>query len=279
METPAEFAELRAIPEKRILVQSNAITAFALGYQHTNDAKYLDGIREVDRFLREWLMAADGTFYTNQKEKPIGLPRRITTGSYWLLASDAERRKFGIPPIDHAVYTDRNGKVITAYVLAFEATGNYDYLATASKAATAILGKRLHGDGWVIQAQSSKESDGDSRMRPLVTEARPFLSAQAWFGTALLALYRATGEEHWLRAADGIGKATLAALQDDDVGGFFATVADATSTIIATRKPLEANGTAASFFYDLSVYTKDAAYAGIATKTIRSVAPRRDGSQ
>ena len=56
------------------------------------------------------------------------------------------------------------------------------------------------------------------------------------------------------------------------VGGFFATVPDATSAIIATRKPLEANGTAASFFYDLSVYSKDAAYEGIATKTVRSVA-------
>ena len=272
MEAPGEFAELRAIPEKRILVQSNAITAFALGYQHTNDEKYLDGIEQIDRFLKEWMMAADGTFYTNQKSEPPGLPPGMTTGSYWLLPSDEERRKFGIPPIDHAVYTDRNGEVITAYVLAFEATGNYDYLATATRAATAILSTRLHEDGWVIQAQSSIESDGDSRMRTLITEERPFLSAQAWFGTALLALYRTTGEERWLRSADGIGKATLVALQDDDVGGFFATVPDATSAIIAIRKPLEANGTAASFFYDLSVYTKDAAYEGVATRTVRSVA-------
>ena len=204
-----------AIPEKRILVQANAITAFALGYQHTNDEKYLDGIQQVDRFLKEWMMAADGTFYTNQKSEPPGLPRGMTTGSYWLLPSDEERRRFGIPPIDHAVYTDRNGEVIIAYVLAFEATGNYDYLATARRAATAILARRLHEDGWVIQAQSSTESDGDTRMRTLITKERPFLSAQAWFGTALLALHRTTGEEHWLRAADGIGKATLLALQDD----------------------------------------------------------------
>ena len=50
---------------------------------------------------------------------------------------------------------------------------------------------------WSFDAYiSSTESDGDSRMRTLITEERPFLSAQAWFGTALLALYRATGEEH-----------------------------------------------------------------------------------
>jgi len=272
MEAPGKFAELRAIPEKRILVQSNAITAFALGYQHTNDNKYLDGILKIDRFLKEWMMAADGTFYTNQKSEPPNLPRGMTTGSYWLLPSDDERRKFGTPPVDHAVYTDRNGEVITAYVLAFEATGNSDYLATARKAATSILDSRLHEEGWVIQAQDSTESDRDSRMRTLVTDERPFLSAQAWFGTALLALYRATGEDHWLRSADGIGKATLAALYDDKVGGFFATVPDATSAIIATRKPLEANGTAASFYYDLSVYTKDASYKTVATRTVRAVA-------
>ncbi len=272
MEAPGKFAELRAIPEKRILVQSNAITAFALGYQHTNDEKYLDGIQEIDRFLKEWMMAADGTFYTNQKSEPPNLPREMSTGSYWLLPTDEERRKFGIPPIDHAVYTDRNGEVITAYVLAFEATGNSEYLATAKRAATAILDSRLHEDGWVIQAQDSKESDRDSRMRTLITDERPFLSAQVWFGTALLALHRATGEDHWLKSADGIGKATLAALQDEKVGGFFATVPDATSAIIATRKPLEANGTAASFFYDLSIYTKDEIYKDIATRTVRSVA-------
>lgn len=272
MEAPGKFAELRAIPEKRILVQSNAITAFALGYQHTNDSKYLDGIQEIDRFLKEWMMAADGTFYTNQKSEPPNLPRGMTTGSYWLLPSDDERRKFGIPPVDHAVYADRNGEVITAYVLAYEATGNSDYLATARKAATAILDSRLHEEGWVIQAQSSTESDRDSRMRTLVTDERPFLSAQAWFGTALLALYRATGEDHWLKSADSIGKATLAALYDDKVGGFFATVPDATSAIIATRKPLEANGTAASFYYDLSVYTKDETYKTVATRTVRAVA-------
>ncbi len=272
MEAPGKFAALRAIPEKRILVQSNAITAFALGYQHTNDSKYLDGIQEIDRFLKEWMMAADGTFYTNQKSEPPNLPRGMTAGSYWLLPSDDERRKFGIPPVDHAVYADRNGEVITAYVLAFEATGNSDYLATARKAAAAILDSRLHDEGWVIQAKSSTESDRDSRMRTLVTEERPFLSAQAWFGTALLALYRATGEDHWLKSADSIGKATLAALYDDKVGGFFATVPDATSAIIATRKPLEANGTAASFYYDLSVYTKDASYKTVAIRTVRAVA-------
>ena len=281
MQAPKRFAALRAIPEKRILVQSNAITAFAIGYQHTNDDKYLSGIQEIDRFLNDWMMATDGTFYTNQKNEPPDLPPQMSAGDYWLLPTDHARRKYGTPPVDHAIYTDRNGEVISAYVLAFEATDDGNYLATAKRAASSILKNRLHENGWVIQALSNTEADKDSRMRTLVTDERPFLSAQAWFGTALLSLYRATGEERWLDAADGIGKAALATLHDDELGGFYATVPDAMAAIIAPRKPLEANGTAASFYYDLSIYTKDDTYKTVAARTIRAVAEpaiiRREG--
>jgi uncharacterized protein YyaL (SSP411 family) len=281
MLAPKQFAALRAIPEKRILVQANAITAFAIGYQHTQDEKYLVGIQEIDRFLKNWMMAEDGTFYTNQKSDATGLPANMSAGEYWALPTDEERRKYGTPPVDHAVYTDRNGEVISAYVLAYQATGIDDYLATAKRAATAILENRQHADGWVIQARSNPKAENDARMRTLVTDERPFLSAQAWFGTALLSLYRVTGEDRWLDAADRIGQATLTALYDDELGGFNATNSDATATIIAPRKSLEANGTAASFFYDLALYTKDDAYKNVSERTIRAVADpaiiRREG--
>jgi len=119
-------------------------------------------------------------------------------------------------------------------------------------------------------------------MRPLVTETKPFLSAQAWFGTALLSIYRATGDAEWLVAADRIGKSALTLLQDEKNGGFFATVPDATAAIIAPRKPLESNGTAASFYFDLAIYTKDDRYKSVAENAIRGVAQpsiiiRREG--
>lgn len=281
MEVPERFAGLRAIPEKRILVQSNAITAFAFGYQHTSEYRYLDGIAEVDRYLRSWMMAPDGTFYTNQKSEPPDLPRNMSTHDYWLLDSDAKRRAYGTPPVDHAIYTDKNGEVITAYVFAYEATGNEAYLATAEKAARAILDKRLRPEGWVVQAMPNEAADNDVRMRPLVTDEKPFLTAQVWFGTALLALHRASGETEWLAAADVIGKATLEQLHDDKVGGFYATVPDATAAIIAPRKPFEGNGTAASFYYDLWLYTKDDTYASVAEDALRAVGQpgiiRREG--
>ena len=73
----------------------------------------------------------------------------------------------------------------------------------------------------------------------------------------------------------------MAVLHDRENGGFFATAADATAALIPPRKPLEASGTAASFFYDLGVYTKAPVYEGISAGTIRAVADpaiiRREG--
>jgi len=278
---PPSFAKLRAIPEKRIRTQSNAMTAFAIAYQQTQDQKYLKGMHDIDRYLKNWMMADDGTFYTNQKSVPPNLANGMTTDDYWTLPTDAARRQYGIPPVDHAIYTDANGEVIAAYVLAYEATGKTAYLSTAIQAATSILDNRSRGNGWVVQAMSNGDADDDARMRALVTDEKPFLSSQVWFGTALLGLYRATGHEHWLAAADRIGEATLSSLYDNERGGFFATTPDATAAIIAPRKPLESNGTAANFFYDLSIYTKDDAYKGISENTIRAVADptilRREG--
>ena len=271
MDLPKRFSALRAIPEKRILVQSNAIIAFALGYQHTGEQKYLDGIAEVDRYLRNWMMAPDGTFYTNQKNAPRNLPDNMTNADYWLLETDAARREYGIPPIDHAVYTDRNSEVINAYVLAYETSGNKAYIDTAKRTAMALVKSRMQPDGWVLQTVTNDKVSDDARMHSLVTEVRPFLSAQVWFGTALLSLHRATGEQQWLNAANRIGRATLKLLHDDEMGGFFATVPDSTASIIAPRKPLESNGTAASFYYDLWIYTKDEMYASIPEAALRAV--------
>ena len=281
VKVPDKFSGLRAIPEKRILVQANAIIAFAYGYLLSGDDNYLRAIAEVDRFLNDWMMSADGTFYTNQRAKPPNLTRSMSVGDYWLLDSDAKRRKYGIPAIDHAVYTDRNGEVIAAYTLAFEITGNKLFLTRATTAARAILDQRLDPDGWLVQATANDRSVNDDRLRPLVTEERPYLSAQVWFGNALLGLHRVTGENHWLDAANTIGKATLRILFDDEVGGFFATTPDSTASIIAPRKPLEANGTAASFYYDLWLYTKDDDYALVADRVVRAVGQpgiiRREG--
>lgn len=271
MDLPERWSKLRAIPEKRILVQANAMTAFALGYAHTGDGRFLDGIADVHRYLRDWMTSPTGTFFTNQKSVPKELPQGMTSADYWSLDTDEQRRAFGLPPIDRAVHTDKNGAVISAYVLAYEATGNSDYLSAAERAALTLIDERLTDGGWVLQTVDHEGVDHTSRVHSLVTEEKPFLSSQVQFGVALLDLYRATANERWLQVANQIATATLTALEDRDLGGFFATSRDGTAAVIPPRKPLEANGTAASFFYDLSIYTKDERFLPVAERTLRAV--------
>lgn len=269
---PERFKTLGAVPEKRISNQANALIAFSHAYKLTGEQKYLAGIEEVDRFLRDWMMHDDGTFYTSQEDDPPKLPGNMSTIEYWLLDSDSKRRRFGIPPIDHAIYTDKNGQAIDAYAKAYEATGDMRYLERASRAANTLLKNRMQPAGWILQATPSSKSASDNRMRPLVSKKKPFLSAQAWFGTALLSLYRASGDDSWLGEAEKIAGAMLAQLYDHDMGGFLATEKDDTASIIPARKPLEFNGRAAHFIYDLWIYTKDNKLAKIPEQTLRAVA-------
>ena len=268
---PERFAKLRAIPEKRIGNQANALIALSKAYRLTGDKKYLDAVAEVDRYLDDWMQNPDGTWYANQKDEPEGLPHNWWPQDYWLLKTDEERRKYGIPPIDHAIYTDKNAEVITGYVKAFEAFGDKAYLQKAITAADTLLSNRLQPEGWMRQAVLNQQMSNDLRVHPHTEEVRPFLRPQAQFAHALLDLYQVTGDDKWLNPARGIADAMLAALYDETNKGFFATVPDDTASLIPPRKPLEDNAMAASFFYDLHILTKDDRYQPIAEATIRAV--------
>lgn len=271
----------RFVPEKRISNQANAMAAFANAYQVTGDSRYADGIADIDRYLRDWMTAPDGTFYTSQEDDAPGLPAGMGAVDYYRLDHSEARLRYGVPPIDHAVHTDKNGQVIVAYVRAYEATGESVYLASAVRAANSLMTSRLVKAGWILQTKANKAVHKDNRIRPLAAGSRPYLSAQAWFGTALLALYRATGEQKWLSQAETIAVASQEQLEDAALGGFFATTAETGISILAPRKPLEHNATAARFFYDLWVYTKDERFAAAPERTLRAVAVpdviRREG--
>ncbi len=271
-DVPERFRKLMAIPEKRLGNQANAIIAFSEAYKLTGDARYRKGIAEVDRYLDNWMRNPAGNWYANQKDEPADLPHSWWPQDYWLLDSDEKRRQYGIPPIDHAVYTDKNAEVISAYVRAYEVLGEQAYLDKAITAARSLLAERLQPQGWIRQSVDSLQMKDDQRVHPHTEEVRPFLRSQAQFGQALLDLYQATGEQPWLEAAGGLADAMLSQLYDTKNSGFFATSLDDTARLIAPRKPLEDNAMAASFFYSLYVLTKDKRYQPVAEATIRAVA-------
>ena len=191
---------------------------------------------------------------------------------------DEDRRRYGVPTIDHAVYTDVNGRVILGYVMAFEATGNQAYLETAVTAAKHLLDERQTETGWMIQFTPGPELSVDERIHVLTDEPKPYLRTQVHFGLALLSLYEATAEPRWQHAAIRISNALLGELEDVKLGGFYGAPDDGTP---GRRKPLEDNAAAARFLYLLGVLVKEDRYKDAAERAIRAAASptavRREG--
>ena len=140
------------IPEKRTGAQATALEVFSYAYHLNKDKRFLNAAKEIDRYLRDWMLDSNGTFYTSQKDMPVTLPKDWTPQRYFDLNTDAKRKKYGVPPIDHAVYTDLNARVIIAYTKLFEATGDATYLQLAEKTATTLIRERQQKDGWILHS-------------------------------------------------------------------------------------------------------------------------------
>jgi uncharacterized protein len=216
-------------------------------------------------------LAADGTFYTSQKDMPTNLPKGWTAQRYFNLDTDAKRRKFGVSAIDHAVYTDLNAKLIIAYTKLYEATGEATYLQIADKAAKTLVRERMQNNGWMLHSTKSAAQSADERIHLKSSNNRPYLRSQVSFGVALLALHKVSGEQSWLASAQRLAQALQQKFEDPLSGGFYAAAAEANEEKSARRKPLQDNGTAARFLFQLGKYTKNQDLISSAENAIRSV--------
>jgi uncharacterized protein YyaL (SSP411 family) len=258
------------IPEKRTAWTATALRTFAYAYAMTGDARWYQEAKLVDRWLTDFMRAPDGRFYATQEDRAPGWPSQSAVEAYFEL-SDAERRRHGIPPVDHGIYTDINGAVIEAYVGLYEATGDQTHLETASTAATAVLAEARRDDGGFRQAARDQALDGDARMRGFRPEpTQLFLRPQAVFGRALLSLYRVTGDRAWLSAATEAADTMLTRLTDRTGGGLRAS--DRPGADAAGSLPLADNAIAAQFLLRLSHYTKDDRHAMAAQRALLAIA-------
>ena len=261
------------IPEKRLRHQAAALLSFANAYRLTGDEQWLTAAREVDRYVEAFLLHTDGSFYTSQEDVAPNLPPDMTAAQYYRELDDAGRRRLGVPPVDHAIYTDRNALAIRAYAELYAATGDTTFRDRAVRGGVAMLARQADSGVFAQLAQQQSLRD-DDRMRPLPEGERTYLRPQAAIGLALLALSSATGEDRWHEAATRLAKGLRTTLEDPDHGGFFASDDASTEHIAPRRKPLEDNARAAQFLYLLSVLDEDEALAAAAERTLRAVASR-----
>jgi hypothetical protein len=248
------------IVEKRLVQEAEALRSFAIAYAATREPKHLQRASEIDRYLASFLLAPDGTFYSTQQDEAPNLPHGMTTDDYFRLP-DKGRRKLGVPPVDHAVYTDQNAQAIEAYAKVYEATGEPRWLERATRAADAILATRFDASGRVRQAAPTTDLAADTRKRAFRPADAQYLTAQAHFGAALLALHGVTGEGRWLESAKRVLGA-MRTLEDPKEGGFFASTTD------KSDKPAYENVVAARALHRLGVYTDDATLDAAAVRAI-----------
>ena len=243
------------IPEKRTQHQSAALANFAQAYARTGDQRWLDAAADIRRYLEKTMLDHDGTFASTQEDDAPGLPEGMDARDYYAIDSSEARLEYGTPPIDHAVYTDKNANVIAAYVALYEATADASALQVAIRAADALL-PRQDDTGLFAQFVPSERVASDNRMRAVPNDTRAQLIAQGPMGKALLDLYRATHDSKYLDAATGLAEG-LRQLEDAEDGGFFAASASDVDGLLGRRKPLDANASVARFLVELSVYTAD----------------------
>jgi uncharacterized protein YyaL (SSP411 family) len=131
------------------------------------------------------------------------------------------------PGLDDKVLTSWNALAVAALADAGAVLGREDYLDAARGAADHLL--RVHRDATGRLLRTSK--DGDARLNA-------YLEDHAFLVEALVVLYEATWEPHWLTEARAVADAMIARFADDEHGGFFSTSSDH-EALVARRKDLE----------------------------------------
>ncbi len=174
--------------EKIMSYQADYMRHYAKAYALWGDARYLQAVKNIDRYLKTILTSPDGTFYTSQD---ADLNKRVDGHKFYALDAKA-RAKAGMPRIDKNVYTRENAWAIRGLLALYNVTNDQDVLRRALKAANWIVkNHRLEKGGY----SHGKNDRGG-----------PFLGDNLAMGQAGLDLYAATGERRWLVVAQQVGR-------------------------------------------------------------------------
>lgn len=199
--------------EKIMAVQAGYLRLYALaanqfGTDQSEQIQHLArqyakaAAKTVD-YLREFLLSADGVFYSSQDADVV--PGEHSVAYYQL--NNSERRKQGIPAVDKRVYPRENGWAIEALATWAMVSGDRQARAMAVRAAQQILILRGQRDGHFNHDASPSRN--------------AYLGDQLAMARAMLALYSLTGEASWLRAS--VATTSFIAREFRERGGGFRT--------------------------------------------------------
>jgi uncharacterized protein YyaL (SSP411 family) len=164
-----------------------------------------------------------------------------------------EARGRRVPPLrDEKVLASWNGLAIAAFVDGWEATGNESWLRAGQRAAGALLDSMVR-DGRLAHSRCAFP-DGQVDVR-----GPGLLDDHAAFGEALLRLFEADGDRHWLNAATALAHDLWYDFRDSATGGWFQTPASGERLVTRPRDVHDSavpsgSALAAAFLHRLSVH-------------------------
>lgn len=189
--------------EKLMSYQAGDMRLYAEAWALWKDPKYLQAANAIRGYIKLFLTAPDGAFYTNQD---ADLSQKIPGADYYS-HDNAQRRKLGIPRVDKHIYANDNGWAITALCKYHDVTGDANALNAGQQAAQWILAHRaLPGGGFAHGAKQSAPALGDTLA----------------MGQAFLDLYRSTGTRSWLTHSEAALNYIESHFRDPQ-GGYFDT--------------------------------------------------------
>ena len=180
-----------------------------------------------------------------------------------LLAAREKRKR---PLLDTKVITSWNGLMIDALAYGFEVLGNPRYRDAAQKAAEFILEHLRRSDGQLMRTHKDDIAKYDG-----------YLDDYAFLVHGMLGLYRATGEDRWLKEAQSLNDTMIRLFWDNEDGGFYFTLADQEYLVVRTKNPYDSalpsgNAVAINNLLTLTRLTGEKDYFDKAEKSLRSFA-------
>jgi len=247
--------------EKLIDLNAGALADYAAAYTLTKDERWLRSARDIDRYLRAFMLGPDGQFYGTQ-DADLNAHERgkpFVDGRDYYRLGDQERRKLGIPRVDTNEYAKDSAFAISAYVALYEATGDAAALAIARRARERVAKAHAAPRGGVTHEIQTAE--------PRVLH----LADNAAFGYALVRLHDVDKDAATLEAAKRIATFAVTELFDAKEGGFFAHTEDpdAVGIFRLRRKPFTENITMLRFLCKLQKKAPEPAYAKALDKSVR----------
>ena len=177
------------------------------------------------------------------------------------------RNKRPRPLTDTKILASWNGLMIRGFADAGRALNRPDYIKAAADAANFVLQKMRTAEGRLYRTHTAGES-----------KLNAYLDDYAFVIDGLIALYKATNNEAWLKQASELTDLQIKLYHDAKKGGFFFTSVDHEALIARGKQPSDGaqpagNSVTAQNLIFLANATKNAEYRNIANSTIAATVP------